>query len=246
MVDATTGAARAYPRAFLNSGDSVISPDGRSVAFRRLKVVKTLPGEDSPLLKGSTFLLDVEAGSVRRLTPWRSLFLEPIAYSPDGSALVALRFDGARPEIVAVDLHGNRIRRLARLGGNAFQPTYSPDGSRLAFVRSRHPHSPRLLPIRTLSELFVAGADGSGARRLLRRKGHISSPSWDPSGSRLAFIRNPPGNGTGLSEAEPGNKVMAINADGTCLTRVFTHPELTVGDIAWQPGPGREAGPISC
>jgi hypothetical protein len=39
---------------------------------------------------------------------------------------------------------------------------------------------------------------------------------------------------------------MAINADGTCLTRIFTDPAMTLSGTAWQPGVGREAGPISC
>ncbi len=39
---------------------------------------------------------------------------------------------------------------------------------------------------------------------------------------------------------------MAINADGTCLTKVFSDPDLTLYGAAWQPGPGREAGPIVC
>jgi hypothetical protein len=81
---------------------------------------------------------------------------------------------------------------------------------------------------------------------VLRRKGYISFPSWDPSGRRLAFTHNPPAEATGLLEPEPGNKVMAINADGTCLTRIFTDPDLTLYGSAWQPGVGREAGPISC
>jgi hypothetical protein len=39
---------------------------------------------------------------------------------------------------------------------------------------------------------------------------------------------------------------MAINADGTCLTKVFSDPDLTLHCSAWQPGVGREAGPIGC
>jgi Tol biopolymer transport system component len=81
---------------------------------------------------------------------------------------------------------------------------------------------------------------------VLSKSGYISSPSWDPSGSRLAFVRNPAAEATGSLEPEPSNKVMSINADGSCLIRVFTDPGLTVHEVAWRPGPGREAGPIVC
>jgi Tol biopolymer transport system component len=233
-----------FPRAFLNGGEPVMAPDGRSVAFQRLKLVKILPGGENLLFKSSLWLLDIEDGSVRRLTRWRlAAFLDPISYSPDGSSLVAV-LDGRGSRIVAVDLRSHRSRPLALLGRDVREPTYSPDGTKLAFVRLKIQNND--LPERPVSELAVARADGTGAKRVLRRKGYISSPSWDPSGSRLAFTRNPPADGTGFLDSEPGNKVMAINADGTCLTRVFTDSELTLGSIAWQPGPGREAGPISC
>lgn len=241
------GPTRVFSRAFLNAGEPVMAPDGRSVAFQRLKVVNAPPGSDSPLLKSSIWLLDVEDGSVRRLTRWRLKdFLFPISYSAGGTTLVAEIFDGLGPRLVAIDLRSLRTHHLASLGRDDFQPTYSPDGSRLAFVRVKYGHNPALLPTRPVSELLVARADGGGARRLLRRKGYISSPSWDPSGSRLAFTRDPPAEGIVLRGPEPGNEVMAINADGTCLIQVFTDPELTLYGSAWQPGPGREAGSISC
>jgi Tol biopolymer transport system component len=245
VAEADGGTTRVFPRAFLNAGDPVMAPDGRSVVFQRMKFIKTSDGEGYDA-KSSIWLLDVEARSVRRLTPWRFAYLDLISYSPDGSALVAVLFDYRGHRIVTVDLHSYRIRPLAPLGPEDFQQTYSPDGSRLAFVRTKFLHRRKLLAVRPISELLVARADGSGAKRLLRRKGYISFPSWDPSGSRLAFTRDPAAKGTGLREPEPGNKVMAINADGTCLTRVFTDPEVTVYGSAWQPGVGREAGPISC
>ncbi len=241
------GPTRVFPRAFLNAGEPVIAPDGRSVAFQRVKLVKTLPGRESYLFKSSIWLLDVEGGSVRRLTRWRLAgSLDPISYSPDGSALVAVLLDRRGRRIVSVDLHSRRSRRLALLGNDDWEPTYSPDGTKLAFVRLKRAQTMLPEPERPVSELVVARADGIGARRVLRKKGYISFPSWDPSGSRLAFTRDPPAEATGGLEREPGNKLMAINADGTCLTRVFTDPETTVYGSAWQPGPGREAGRIDC
>ncbi len=238
---------RVFPGAFLNAGEPVMAPDGRSVVFHRMKRIEAPPGSDGPSYKSSIWLLDVEDGSVGRLTRWRLKdFLFPISYSADGAALVAEIFDGPGPRLVAIDLRSLRTHHLASLARDDYQPTYSPAGSRLAFVRVRYGRSPELLPSRPVSELLVARADGSGARRLLRRNGYISSLGWDPSGSRLTFTRNPPAEATGGLEPEPGNKVMAINADGTCLTRVFTDPEMTVHGSAWQPGVGREAGRIGC
>ncbi|HEX8049971.1 MAG TPA: hypothetical protein VF504_00770 [Solirubrobacterales bacterium] len=246
-VRADGSGMRVFPRAFLNTGDPVMAPDGASAVFQRLKLVKTLPGRENYLFKSSIWRLDVEDGSVSRLTRWRLAgFLEPISYLPDGSALVADLVDRRGDRIVAIDLHTHRSHRLALLGRYVSEPTYSPDGTKLAFVRLKRAQTMLPEPEHPVSELMVARADGTHARRVLRVKGYISFPSWDPSGSRLAFTRDPPAEATGGLEPEFGNKVMAINADGTCLTRVFTDPSMTLSGTAWLPGPGREAGRISC
>jgi len=39
---------------------------------------------------------------------------------------------------------------------------------------------------------------------------------------------------------------MEINANGTCRTRILSHPKVAFFGATWQPGPGREAGPIVC
>jgi hypothetical protein len=239
------GGSRAFPRVFLNAGDPVMAPDGASIVFQRIKLVKELPGRESYLFKSSIWSLDVKDGSVRRLTRWRLAdFLEPSSYSPDGSTLLVESF-GYRLEegVMALDL---RSRRLSLLARKASEATYSSDGTRLAFVREKVRRFQLPKPDRPTSELWVARADGGGAKRLLRKKGYISTPSWDPSGSRLTFTSNPPAEATGGLESEPGNEVMAINADGTCLSRLYTDPELTLYGSAWQPGIGREAGPILC
>jgi Tol biopolymer transport system component len=246
---ATSGIAtpRVYPRAFLNGGYPVLAPDGRTVVFSRLKLVKTLPGRESYLFKSALWSLNAERGSVKRLTRWRlAAFVDPVAFSPDGSSIVTELLDRRGRRIVAIDPDGGRSRRLARLALDAQEPAYSPDGARLAYVRDKTKRFDLHRPDRPISELWVANADGSGARRVLRVKGYVGYPTWDPSGSRLAFTRNPAAEATGALEAEPGNRAMAINADGTCLTRVFTDPGLILHEVAWVPGAGREAGPISC
>jgi hypothetical protein len=97
-----------------------------------------------------------------------------------------------------------------------------------------------------IDELRVTRVGTFPRSRLLRRSRKLLAwPSWDPSGQRLAFTRTRVVE-NGYTDPKKGDALMAINADGTCLKRVYSDPETTLYGSAWQPGPGREAGPISC
>ncbi len=220
---------RFYRHARLEGGDAVMSPNGRMVAYP---------------YKGSVWLLDVMSGSVRRALPSRSYAgLEPSSFSPDGSKLAGTIGWGGS-SAVAVDLRTGHVSLLAR---EASEPVYSPDGSEVAFIRWKNWRASAIddgsPPI---DELRVTRVGNFPRSRLLRRSRKLLAwPSWDPSGRRLAFIRTRVFE-NGYDDPMKGDALMAINADGTCLKRVYTDRETTLYGATWQPGPGREAGPISC
>jgi Tol biopolymer transport system component len=231
----------------------VFSPDGAFLAFSRSKLITHFDPKD-PLdfhfySSTTAWVVPLAGGPARRLTPWSNgLENEPASFSPDGKALLMRRDGqpGSLPEIVSLDLSSNATRVVAR---NAEDPAFSPDGSRIALVSYRD----RLTvqgadgPV-SIPELYVVDADGSHPRRLTRtlEEGE-SQPSWDPSGSRLAFVRFPGGGGLGFA-----NVLMQANADGSCVKRILGRPGRYGANgpglygPTWQPGPGREAGPISC
>jgi hypothetical protein len=241
----------------LGAHEPVVSPDGTQIAFTRTRIREPKIDLKPPIHFGggyfgvTTWVLDRGSGEARRLTPWRNnLVVSPTSYSPDGSTLVLDRNRGGGdgPEVVFRDLTTQREQVFAR---NAEEAVFSPDGLRLALISYRD-----RLTVDTgdgpeaVGELYVAGADGSGWRRLSRTEDrHEATPSWDPSGQRLAFTRD---SGPEWLSMGTTNVVMTVNADGTCPTAVFGSPRtgkaLGPGLYAptWQPGPGREAGPIAC
>jgi Tol biopolymer transport system component len=212
----------------------VFSPDGRTLAFTRFRSrpFRVVNGKvrDRGFVDASIWTADLLTGAQRRLTPWRD-GLEYIAssFSPDGSMLLATRFDQRRtPELVALRLHGGSTRVLA----DGLFPVYSPDGSEIALFRERGKDS----------DLYVLNVASGGLRRLTQTpRAFEFYASWDPSGERLAFVRF----GSGISQ-NFGNSIMQINADGSCLTKTLSAPGIAVYVPAWQPGPGREAGRIDC
>ncbi len=224
---------RFYRRASLEGGNPVVAPDGHVVAYPD---------------KNSIRLLDLTSGSVRRATPWRSRTafeptFEPSSFSPDGSKLAGT-IPGGPGSAVAVDLRTGHVSLLA---AEAAEPVYSPDGSEVAFIRWKNWRTSWVDDgSQPIDELRVTRVGTFPRSRLLRRSHKLLvGPSWDPSGERIVFTRTRVVE-NGYDDPMKGDAVMAINADGTCLKRVYSDPETTIRSAAWQPGPGREAGPIAC
>ena len=110
----------------------------------------------------------------------RRLAINSLAWSANGLRLV---FTETIPqndlEIFTVAADGSGARPLTRNDVNDLQPSWAPDGRRLAFVRltAARPARP---------DIWVMNADGSG-QRLIRRNG--VEPAWTSDGSRIVFTR---------------------------------------------------------
>jgi dipeptidyl aminopeptidase/acylaminoacyl peptidase len=87
---------------------------------------------------------------------------------------------------------GDPARALTTAEASSGQPSWSPDGSRIAFVRKpggdkkmktgpQHPDVP---------QLFVMPADGGEPERLTDLPLGVADPQWFPDGRRIAFIGN--------------------------------------------------------
>ena len=227
--------------------EPVFAPDGTTVAFTRLQFRprRNRRGERRFVAQGaSIWLVDLAGGAPKRITPARrGLFMYAKSFSPDGSTLLGSRTVGRLPwDVVEIEIATGNSQVLLR---RAADPVYSPDGSRIAFVRWR-PLKRRDGSVAETSDLFTIKAGGGGLRRLTNSRSSDSYQSWDPSGKRLAFVRYRPVV-TELDELGIGSAVMQVNSDGSCLRRVLAvSPTVGFYGAAWQPGPGRGAGRIRC
>lgn len=233
----------------------VLSPDGFTLAFARTRFRSNVrPGRLYANFYSSTttWIVDLRGGKPRRLTRWRNeLYNTPGSFTADGSGLLLTKEDSnlEGPRIVQTSLADGSTREILEFGS---EPALSPDGSRIAFVGFLDPDLVEAEENHDYlaGELYVAASDGTGVRRLSRSEDVLeSAPSWDPSGQRIAYVqfRADTSFVPGLGLLFPtGNALMQVNADGSCRKKILTQRRVAFYGVAWQPGPGREAGPILC
>lgn len=150
------------------------SPQGDRVAFTSYRsgipIVyerELATGEDRPLETGQ---------NGQQITP---------AYHPDGSTITFALLNGRRS-----DLHSYDVRRRCCLSGRLgegfhknLQPTYSHDGSRIAFTSNR-------LGTPT-PQIYVMPEEGGPAVLIspyrYGERSYFTDPDWSPNSSKIAF-----------------------------------------------------------
>ena len=103
-------------------------------------------------------------------------------------------------------------------------PAYSPDGTKIAFVRSTR--GLNCCPT-SQGDVYVMNADGTNVRQLAHDDPAIGHPTWSPDGTRIAF--------------EKSYAIWVVNADGTGETAIYDPPGSFCYDPAWSPDGSRIA-----
>lgn len=101
------------------------------------------------------------------------------SWSPDSQWLAVLVGD-EQPDLALVNINTGETRMIAADPALDIYPTWSPDGSRLAFVSEREGNR----------EVYVASSDGTGIVNLTNNPSYDSNPVWSPSGQHIAFLSN--------------------------------------------------------
>jgi TolB protein len=202
------------------------SPDGRWIAYE---------SQFRPAGTGASAIWVIRADGTgrRRLTFNRKHTFSRPDWSPDGRLIAYVETFGGPPAdgapdpatraIDTVRPDGTHSRRLTARSVLTDAPSWSPDGRRIAFLRSA-PASTNS-PGSISTTLWTMSADGSHQRQLSDQP--AADCTWAPAGDRLA-----------LTGGEEPTDVFTLRADGTGLTKLTFSP-ASASEPAWQPRRGR-------
>jgi TolB protein len=140
--------------------DPSFSPDGSKIAFVSSRagkpMVYTMSLANPSDVKRITF-----AGSYNATPNW----------APDSKKLVFAGWLEGHFDLFTITADGSKIERLTKNEGNNEDPSFSPDGSMIAFSSNRANKE---------KAIYVMNVDGTNVKRLTFGLGNCSGAKWSP------------------------------------------------------------------
>ena len=197
-------------------GEIVISPDGKYVAYSVVEAGKH-----------SVHVRELATASDLRVTSVSDSSYSGLSFSPDGIFVYYLENQAETGTLYRVSKLGGGQRPILENVNTAV--TFSPDGSRMAFVRSNNAVDP--------ADLVIAPADGGLSSVLVRRTladnrffssdMHGPGPAWSPNGKSIACVTH--GLGPKLTEVS----LEVIDVESGTARPIKAGPWYYISRITW-------------
>ena len=182
------------------------SPDGNNIAF-----VSNRDGQSQ------IFVMNSDGTNEIPLTDNDAQNYQP-SWSSDGTKIVFLsnRDDPNRAiddyfpaEIYIMNSDGSNQIRLTNNDFHDYQPSLSPDGTKIVFASDRYDYNPDY----TNGGIYIIDGDGSNEKTIINREFYDESdPSWSPNGTKIVF--------SSYSYVNGNYDIYTMNIDGSNLTNI--------------------------
>ncbi len=169
------------------SMNPALSPDGKHLAF-----ISFAPGRPTLCIKN---LADGKIASVSK----SGVSIDP-GWRSNSEVAATLSLEGNQ-EIYLVNTDGSLSKRVTNNKSIDISPTFSPDGTKMAFVSSRN----------GLPQIFIQDIQSGLVKRLTFSGRYNTQPSWSPLGDKIAYT---------TWEKNGEINIFVINADGSGLMQL--------------------------
>jgi Tol biopolymer transport system component len=183
------------------------SPDGTKIAFHS--------NRDGNF---EIYMMNADGTNLVRLTNHPAQDKKPswfhdgtkIAFSSSRDVIPDADWDQKNwSEVYVMNADGSNPVNLTRNPAEDYWPSWSPDGTKIAFQSSRDGQY----------EIYVMNGDGTNPVRLTDNPVNGNKyPSWSPDGTKIAFV-------SARLESKCVPDIYVMNADGTNQIRITNHPD---------------------
>jgi Tol biopolymer transport system component len=229
-VPPTATATRLVPTATLSPAPSSTVPPTEPSATSTATPLPPLSGSGGGVIafqsdrdrQDEIYVMNAD-GSDQRLLISNLWALDSMpVWSPDGGQIaLASRDRGQDFEICVVSvtddlqaIEGKAASRLTDNDTDDLHPTWSPDGSQIAFYSERDGYT----------EIFVIDVNGTHERQLTENSVNDKDPAWSPDGTQIAFI----------SRRDGDYEIYVMKPDGSDQ-RPLTDNDTDEWSPAWSP-----------
>jgi TolB protein len=165
--------------------------------------------------RAEIWAMDWDGNNQSRLTTLNSSSIMP-AVSPDGGRVAFTTYAKGQPQIMIVDSLTKRMipfyNQEASINQNA---SFSPDGNQIYYSSTAAGGNP---------QIYVAGVDGKGFRRVSHREAIEVEPKVNPKNAGQLLISSGPGH----------EQIYMMNSEGVGVERL-TNGEGEASNPAWHP-----------
>jgi Tol biopolymer transport system component/CxxC motif-containing protein (DUF1111 family) len=137
-------------------------------------------------------------------------------WSLDGTKIAFTRIVAGHAQVFTISQFGTDDTNISNSAFNDSMPAYSPNGTKIAFVRSP--------TITTMGKIWTMNADGSMQMQVTVDMGNDERPTYSPDGTQIAFDTNADGN----------YEIYKVAATGGLATRL-TNNAASDRNPSWSP-----------